>query len=196
MFNNSEIKFSETTMSSSKYLGYGKIKGELNHNSFKDWSMNISVESKNLNILSTNKTQNASYYGNAFFDGDVKLFGQLSDLKIDLDGKTSKNTKIYIPINYSKNIGDVSFIKFKNKNSISNNNSNKLEKVKGLEMNFNLDINPNAEIEIVLDSKTNSFINGVGNGSILFEIDTSGSFEIWGDLLLKRVHTTLKFRFN
>ena len=119
MFNNSEIKFSETTMSSSKYLGYGKIKGELNHNSFKDWSMNISVESKNLNILSTNKTQNASYYGNAFFDGDVKLFGQLSDLKIDLDGKTSKNTKIYIPINYSKNIGDVSFINFQNKNSIS-----------------------------------------------------------------------------
>ena len=186
MFNNSEIKFSETTMSSSKYLGYGKIKGELNHNSFKDWSMNISVESKNLNILSTNKTQNASYYGNAFFDGDVKLFGQLSDLKIDLDGKTSKNTKIYIPINYSKNIGDVSFINFQNKNSISNNTSNQLEKVKGLEMNFNLDINPNAEIEIVLDSETNSFINGVGNGSILFEIDTFGSFEIWGDFVAEK----------
>ena len=103
--------------------------------------MNISVESKNLNILSTNKTQNASYYGNAFFDGDVKLFGQLSDLKIDLDGITSKNTKIYIPINYSKNIGDVSFINFQNKNSVSNNTSNQLEKVKGLQMNFNLDIN-------------------------------------------------------
>ena len=50
-------------------------------------------------------------------------------------------------------------------------------------MNFELDVNPNAEIGIVIDKETGSYLSGRGAGNILMEIDTNGKFNMWGDFI-------------
>ena len=56
--------------------------------------------------------------------------------------------------------------------------------VGGLDLNFNLDINQNANLEIVVDKQTGSTINGNGNGGLLFQINTNGKFEMFGDFIV------------
>ena len=53
----------------------------------------------------------------------------------------------------------------------------------GLQMNFELDVNNNAEIKVVIDKESGSFLSGRGAGNILMEIDTKGKFNMWGDFI-------------
>ena len=55
--------------------------------------------------------------------------------------------------------------------------------ISGVEMNFELDVDPNAEIEIVIDQETGSFLKGRGVGSLFMEINTLGKFNMWGDFI-------------
>jgi hypothetical protein len=50
-------------------------------------------------------------------------------------------------------------------------------------MNFELDVNNNAEIKVVIDKESGSFLSGRGAGNILMEIDTKGKFNMWGDFI-------------
>ena len=50
-------------------------------------------------------------------------------------------------------------------------------------MNFELDVNNNAEIKVVIDKESGSFLSGHGAGNILMEIDTKGKFNMWGDFI-------------
>jgi hypothetical protein len=52
-----------------------------------------------------------------------------------------------------------------------------------LQMNFELDVNNNAEIKVVIDKESGSFLSGRGAGNILMEIDTKGKFNMWGDFI-------------
>ena len=47
-------------------------------------------------------------------------------------------------------------------------------KILGLEMDFELDIDSDAEIAIVIDNESGSFLKGKGAGNILMEINTKG----------------------
>jgi len=46
-----------------------------------------------------------------------------------------------------------------------------------------LDVTPKAEIEIVIDQETGSFLRGRGAGSLFMEINTAGKFNMWGDFI-------------
>ena len=50
-------------------------------------------------------------------------------------------------------------------------------------MNFDLDITNQAEVEIVIDKETGSYLNGRGAGNLFMEINTDGKFNIWGDFI-------------
>ena len=53
-----------------------------------------------------------------------------------------------------------------------------------------LELTPDAAIGIVIDPETNSNFNGSGL-ELLTTYNTKGSFNMWGDLLLPKVCTTL-----
>jgi hypothetical protein len=44
-------------------------------------------------------------------------------------------------------------------------------------------VNNNAEIKVVIDKESGSFLSGHGAGNILMEIDTNGKFNMWGDFI-------------
>ena len=50
-------------------------------------------------------------------------------------------------------------------------------------MNFDLDVTNQAEVEIVIDKETGSYLNGRGAGNLFMEINTNGKFNIWGDFI-------------
>ena len=159
------------------------LSGVLTHQSFSNWGLDMNISATQLEVLNTTFDEESQYYGNAFFNGDAHLYGSFSNMQIDVMGETAAGTNIFIPIQYDTKIGDVSFINFLDKQTIEGQKTAKLNTVKGLQLNFDLDVTPDAEVEIVVDPETKSFLRGRGAGSLLLEIDTAGSFAMWGDFI-------------
>ncbi|MEC7173563.1 MAG: translocation/assembly module TamB domain-containing protein, partial [Bacteroidota bacterium] len=81
---------------------------------------------------------------------------------------------------------DTSFIKFVNKKKLNRTQRQRNDdpyNFSGVKMNFELDINNNAEIKVVIDKESGSFLSGHGAGNVLMEIDTNGKFNMWGDFI-------------
>ena len=72
----------------------------------------MSISATQLEVLNTAFDEESQYYGNAFFNGDARLYGSFSNMQIDVMGETAAGTNIFIPIQYDTKIGDVSFINF------------------------------------------------------------------------------------
>ena len=161
----------------------GTLNGVLTHNSFSNWGLDMRISAENLAVLNTGFSENALYYGNAFFTGDAHLHGPFSNMEIDVTGETAKGTSLFIPIQYDTAIGDVSFVSFVKKDAKDTPKDSARNQVKGVQMNFDLDVTTDAEVEIVVDPETKSFLRGVGAGNLLLEIDTAGSFAMWGDFI-------------
>ncbi|MEY4929283.1 MAG: hypothetical protein RI909_7, partial [Bacteroidota bacterium] len=99
--------------------------------------------------------------------------------------RTSKNTRIFIPISGGGSVEKSEFITFVNfkdstQNKINLNKKKLSEEPSGITMDLNLDITPDAYAEIIFDIKAGDIIRGYGNGDIKLQLDTKGEFNMFG----------------
>ena len=168
------------------YQSKAFLNGNISHNNFSDWALDLNIDSDRLLVLNTNLQDESIYYGTAFVDGDINVSGPTDQLSIEANVATSEGTIFKIPLNDNEILSEKSYIHFlTNEEKFSQDNDPSLiDDIKGLEMEFNMDINDNAEIEIVVDKKTGSSIVGRGNGSMLAQINTKGKFQMFGDFIV------------
>src|SRR5690606_12832483 len=165
------------------------------HEFFKDWYLDLKVDTQNdrLLILNTEYDEEDLYYGTGFLKGTGRIYGPTKALTIKVEGSTAKGTSLKIPINDVASVGDYSFINFIEKKNVETYEAErKLKEYEGLELEFDLDITPDAEVEIVVDPKTGSYLKGTGEGILLIEINTNGKFNMYGDFAV----VTGQFRYK
>ncbi len=163
------------------------LNGTINHSYFKDWLLDLNVNTNNdrLLILNTEYDEDELYYGKGFLNGTGRIYGSTKALTIKVDGKTAKGTSLSIPLSDVASLGDYSFINFIDKNNpISVDEQRVLNDVEGLELEFDLEVTPDAEVAIVTDVKTGSTLKGTGEGIVLLKINTRGKFEMYGDFVV------------
>ena len=185
-FNNKVIEFQSTKIFDSLFETEADVQAKFSHTNFKEWLMDLSLDSEGFLLLNKKETSDALFYGQGLIAGDISLKGPIKNLQLELVGSTAKGTSIKIPLKDTQEITDISFIKFVDKNTKKKSNELKkkqplIEEIKGLEMRFELDINKNALVEIVIDQSSGSYLNGKGVGNLLMESNTNGKFNIWGD---------------
>jgi hypothetical protein len=138
-------------------------------------------------LLNTVQDSKSLFFGQGYLAGEVRLEGPTKDLNISVEGKTDNGTTIKIPWAEDYGLSDTSFISFIDKNSQNRFTSSKaitqIEEISGLELNFELDVTNEAEIEIVIDQETGSYLRGKGAGNLFMEINTNGKFNMWGDYI-------------
>ena len=169
-----------------KFDTQASLSGVFQHQKFKDWSLNMKVDSDRILMLNLPEDKERVFYGDGFLNGSVNLIGPAKNLTIDVVGSTEEGTNLKIPWADDYGLADTSFIKFIDKSVKSkkkNTTASTLDEFRGLQMNFELDIKPNAEVEIVIDKESGSFLRGSGAGSILMEINNKGKFNMWGDFI-------------
>ena len=182
-----KLEIENTTITDSKYLTKGLLSGLATHTNFRNWKLDLSIDSDNIVALDTQKEENQLYYGTAFISGNTHIYGPINELVIDIEAATEENTEFKIPLSDTESIGDNSFIKFlspKEKEAKLRGEKIITDNLKGLSLNFDLDINKKAEIEIVIDQETKSALRGRGAGTLLIEINTLGKFNMWGDFIV------------
>lgn len=171
------------------------LDGTITHKLFTDWSLDLNVDTNNdrFLILNTPFKEEVLYYGAGYLNGTGRIFGPTNALTINVDGETARGTSLKIPISDVVSVGDFSFINFVGKKVEDLDREQRvLKEVEGLELAFNLDVTPDAEVEIVVDTKTGSSLKGTGAGILFIEINTNGKFNMYGDFVV----VTGQFRYK
>ena len=179
--------FDQAIMNDVDYQSKAYLNGGISHNNFSNWFLDLNIDSDRLMVLNTIEQDESLYYGTAFVDGDINIYGPTDQLFIEANVGTSKGTIFKIPLNDSEILSESSYINFlssEQKLSQSIVEVFEIDDIKGLEMEFNMDINDDAEIEIVIDKQTGSSIIGRGNGSMLAQVNTKGKFQMFGDFIV------------
>jgi len=165
----------------------GYLDGYLTHRNFSKFRINLDANFTNFQILNTTSKDNSLFYGQAYSTGKLNMFGPLSNMKISATARTSKNTRIYIPISGSGSVEKSEFITFVHFSDSLQNVTDTKKKVTtrsdeptGIVLDLNLDITPEAYTEIIFDIKAGDIIRGYGNGDISLQIDTKGEFNMFG----------------
>ncbi|MEZ4971049.1 MAG: translocation/assembly module TamB domain-containing protein [Flavobacteriaceae bacterium] len=189
-FHFQKVKLTDVAMNTKAILD-----GSITHKLFTDWSLDLNVDTNNdrFLILNTPFKEEVLYYGTGYLNGTGRIFGPTNALTINVDGETARGTSLKIPISDVVSIGDFSFINFVGKKVEDVDTEQRvLKEVEGLEMAFNLDVTPDAEVEIVVDTKTGSSLKGTGAGILFIEINTNGKFNMYGDFVV----VTGQFRYK
>lgn len=171
------------------------LDGTISHTDFSDWNLGLNLSTKNdrFLILNTEFDEDELYYGTGFVNGKGSIFGSTNALNIEFDGASARGTQLKIPLSDVTSVGDYSFINF-----IEKNRSNVvvgervLDDYQGLELAFDLAVTPDAEVEIVVDRESGSTLKGTGEGLLLFEINTNGKFNMFGEFIV----VTGEYRFR
>ena len=177
-FNLDDIKLLDT-----RYKTRGKLLGEISHQNFDKWVLELEIDTNNLLVLDTKNTDEAVYYGTAFMDGNAKITGLTDQLTIDVNAKTKAGTKFVVPLKDIETVDNFKLIHFKSDEIKVEDRQRKLaqEAVKGLSLNIDIEVTKDAEAQVVIDEINGSQLTGRGQGNLQIRIDTRGKFNMFGD---------------
>lgn len=192
IINNNNFIINNFTIRDTKYNTLGYINGYIiNYNN--KWITSISIDAKD--ILSMNTIlKDTSLYGTIFINGKLNILGDKNNINIFLqEGKISNFSKLYINIynnDYNQyEILNPTFLKFIKENNIKKNIIKKTKNKNQFEIfNINIQSDINEKCKIYLIPYTineNYFIKMIGNGNILFKINSYDSIEMIGKYYIK-----------
>ena len=171
-----------------------RANGTVSHNNFRDFDLNIYLYPERFMALNTTERENEMFYGRVFASGLVHITGPSNNLTMNISARTERNTRFFIPLRKSAEIGDLHFLSF-TRDSMLPPNENPAQEIRsyevdlsGIQLNFNLDVTPDAEVQIIFDSKIGDIIRGRGSGSFKLEINTLGQFNMFGEYTIDQGH--------
>jgi hypothetical protein len=169
------------------------LSGSVNHKNFRNFSVDLIVNAKECMVLNTKPKDNPLFYGTAYASGVTTIKTGLNSLSFDISAKTGKNTKFFIPLNGGLSVSEYSFVSFidsasriKGGPSIDSiKTSPETDKQTGLDLNFDLEVTPDAEVQIIYDSKVGDVMKGRGSGNLNITYDNKGVFKMSGDYIIE-----------
>jgi hypothetical protein len=191
-----QFLFRNIEISDTKFNTKGILNGNVRHEAFDDWEIDLTVRSNNILALDTKDGDDVYYYGTAFLNGFASIKGPTNALVVKVAGESEKGTSIKIPVNDAEEIGDNSFINFisvKEKYNLDKGIVSEGNKYKGIELDFDFDIDTDAEIEVILDRNSGHAMKGRGYGSMKMEINTLGKFLMYGDFIVEEGDYRFKY---
>lgn len=162
--------------------------GYISHSYFRDFALDITLKPTNFSILNTDFKHNELFYGKAAVSGLARIHGPANNLTMDVSAKSEKGTVLALPLSSQGTISETGFITFVKHDTLGQYFS-QISQIKseslGLVLNLDLQITPEAEIQIIFDSKIGDVIKGKGSGNIKMELNRQGEFKIYGDYIIE-----------
>ncbi|MCZ2276709.1 MAG: translocation/assembly module TamB domain-containing protein [Bacteroidia bacterium] len=157
------------------------LSGNIAHRNFNDFSLYLSIRTKNLQTLNTNPHQNNLFYGTGFVSGQVVISGPFELISFNGSIRSEAGTEISIPLSNPEEVTQSSFIQFITRDStVKTFETDKID-LSGINMRLDVNITENALIKLIYDEKIGDKMEGRGTGNIVFEITTDEVFTMRGD---------------
>jgi hypothetical protein len=166
------------------------VNGMVHTEYLKDISLNINILANDLLCLNTLETDNNLFYGTAYASGSVRIKGHPANLNFIIDAETGNKTRFFIPLSEETEVSEYNYITII-KADTSDTRESEEEMVykvnlEGIQMDFKLDVTPEAEVQIIFDSKMGDIIKARGTGEMQMAINTLGTFNLVGDYTIEK----------
>jgi hypothetical protein len=159
------------------------VSGLLKHQYFKDFELDLNINTNKFQLMNTTAKDNQDYYGTAYAKADVAMFGPVNNLNIDIQAKTLPNTIFSIPLAKLSNTETYKFIQFRSRGDTTTSIEEPYRSVlKGVNLNFDLEVTRDALLRIIFNPATNDMITARGHGDLEIDIASAGDFNIFGTL--------------
>jgi hypothetical protein len=179
------FRFDQIGLKDTKYETLGTLDGEITHQNFNSWFLNLEINSDNLLVLDTQDSEEALYYGTGFIQGNAQISGLTQRITIDVNAKTMANTLFVIPLKDIAAVENYRLIHFKNEKKPEEIRKElELDKIEGVDLNINLEVTKDAVAQAVIDEVNGSELKGSGTGDLQIEINTRGKFNMYGDFAI------------
>jgi hypothetical protein len=169
------------------------LTGAVYHKSFKDFTVDLTVnmDKNDCLVLNTSQGDNELFYGTAYVSGVTTIKSGPNTLSFDISAKTGSGTSLFIPLNSGMSVSESSFVTFVNHDSAMMAKEKDLKNAaststgSSLELNFDLDVTPDAEVQLLIDPKAGDVIRGNGSGKLNISLNRNGEFKIFGDYAIE-----------
>ncbi|HNW56826.1 MAG TPA: translocation/assembly module TamB domain-containing protein [Bacteroidales bacterium] len=186
-FNREGIKFNNFKFTDEKDNS-ATLSGTVYHKNFKDFRANLTINTNQCLVLNTKAKDNELFYGTVYASGVTTIKTEPNSLSFDISAKTGKNTKFFIPMNTGLSVSEYSFISFVDADTAkgkTHQNTNiripESSTKTGVDLNFELEVTPEAEVQLIFDSKVGDQMRGHGSGKLNLSLNKKGDFRISGD---------------
>lgn len=167
--------------------GFGYISGNFSIPDFRNFNYDLLLETDRIATFQTGHLDNDIFYGNIYYKGLLKLYGDKESTNIELEGQTAKDTRIFIPYEDSEGAVETKFLEFvSNKKTVSIKTDKKDIDLSNISLSANIEVTPDAEVQLILDEKIGDIIKAKGSGDLRMVIDKTGSFKMYGDLTIEK----------
>ncbi len=161
------------------------VNAVLTHNGlFQHMKFDVNMYGQNIMALNTQAEDNDYFFGKAYANGTVHIFGDEKEVNIMVNAVSQPKTKCYIQMGGASKASDNSFINFVNKRSYSRKDSalhsKSVTSDVNVRVNLQIEVTPNAEMELIIDPKGGDMLTGKGNGNLRVEFDTYSDIKLYG----------------
>ncbi|WP_372773456.1 translocation/assembly module TamB domain-containing protein [Mangrovibacterium sp.] len=186
-FRGDSIIFDHITINDSEGNS-GVFNGSIRHDNFSNMDYNLSVNSKNLQVINTTPAINERFYGKAYAAGVVKITGHGREIFIDGNARTLNHTALNIALDYEEEAQEYDFIKFVDHSKLEDKNMRIRTSTDQsvVFMNFNIQLTPEARFQLVYNSQVGDMIRAQGTGNIQLKIDPNYNIEMFGEYTIDR----------
>ncbi|PKP18472.1 MAG: hypothetical protein CVU05_13470, partial [Bacteroidetes bacterium HGW-Bacteroidetes-21] len=91
---------------------FADVTGKVTHKDFKDIQLLFQITPQNFLVLNTKASDNELFYGKALASGIVDVTGNLDNINLNINVKTEKNTRFFIPLTSTSEVSQNDFITF------------------------------------------------------------------------------------
>ncbi|MDZ7738962.1 MAG: translocation/assembly module TamB domain-containing protein [Bacteroidales bacterium] len=167
------------------------LNGFVSYAGTNNWLVDLRIDANNILAFDTRQKDNNVFYGTAYASGVITIEGPAGNLDFNISARTENNTRMFIPLNSGEEISDYPFISFKEpvkETGISipiTLPPIEQDQEKALSLNFELDVTPDAEVQLVFDSKVGDVLRARGTGTLNMSLDTDRNFSIFGDYVIE-----------
>lgn len=188
------IKFNQFTLLDSA----GKkaiLDGTISTDDFKTYAFNLNLAATDFQVLNVAKKQNQLYYGRLNMDADIDVAGTLTAPSINADLKINKATNITIILPSSNpeidgREGVVKFVDVYGAKTDSlfkavSDTLTQYPKLAGMDITVTLESDTAAQINLIIDERSNDALKIRGKANLSGGLDKSGKISLTGDYQLQ-----------
>ena len=175
---------------------------------FKNYNLDLTLKARNFRAINTTKRQNALYYGQLFFNTNMRIKGTETAPVVDGSFRINDDTNLSIVLPQAEpgvvdREGVIEFVDmdapesdtiFKRTLAKYDSSFNSTA-VTGLDVSINLEIQKNATFNVIVDEGNGDFLQLKGGAQMTAGIDPSGKITMAGSYEIESGGYNLSFNF-
>ncbi len=169
----------------------GYFSGNIKHNMFSGLKVNIGFDVNNMLVMDMQPTDNPTYYGTIFANGRLDVSGATSNIDIRIKANTCPQTTFSVLPTAKSDQSSSSYIRFKQAETQKEQTQNThttdidLNEVNSwVKADIDVHINPSAQLNVILDPRTDNRLSATGDGNLRLVVDRSGDLQILGTYVI------------